>query len=136
MEAKAFPMNGGDGAYSYTKNSLYQGSISDAEVDSFNLPMYFATPKDMIRLVERNGCFKIERIELIDPRAKFDGPLDITSRIMHQRAVLEGILTKHFGHEIIDELYKRIIDKSAEISIQLEASYSKGTELLLVLKRK
>lgn len=101
------------------------GSINKADVDSFNLPVYSTTPKEMIRLIERNGCFKIERIELNDPRAKFDGPLDITSLIMHLRAGFEGILTKHFGREIIDELFKRTIDKSTEISIQLEACYSK-----------
>ncbi|KAG5554138.1 hypothetical protein RHGRI_011871 [Rhododendron griersonianum] len=112
------------------------GSITEAQVDAFNLPVYAPTPTEMTRLVERNGCFKIERIELIDPRAKFDGPLDITALIMHIRAGFEGILTKHFGSEIIDELFERTMNKSAEISIQIEASYSKGTQLFLVLKRK
>ncbi|KAG5554133.1 hypothetical protein RHGRI_011866 [Rhododendron griersonianum] len=112
------------------------GSVSEAEVDSFNLPIYAATPKEMTRLVERNGCFKIERLELTDPMAKFDGPMDITGMIMHLRAVFEGILTKHFGSKIIDELFERTKDKSAEISAQLEASYRKGTQLFLVLKRK
>ncbi|XP_057509306.1 loganic acid O-methyltransferase-like isoform X1 [Actinidia eriantha] len=111
------------------------GSISEAEVDSFNLPLYAPTPKVMTQLVQSNGGFSIERMELTDPSSKIVGPLNIPAVVMHLRAGLEGIFTKHFGSEIIDELYERTLDKSAEFSSRLE-SCCKATQLFLVLKRK
>ncbi|KAH7843732.1 hypothetical protein Vadar_020166 [Vaccinium darrowii] len=126
--------------YDFLEQSLADmvkaGSISEAEVDSFNLHTYAPTPMEMARLVERNGCFKIETIELTAPRAMFDGQIDVTALMMHVRACFEGILTKHFGSEIIDELFRRTIAKSAEISTQLKVIYNKGNRLFLVLKRK
>ncbi|GMP59398.1 hypothetical protein CsSME_00022687 [Camellia sinensis var. sinensis] len=41
------------------------GMINEDEVDSFNLPLYTTSPKEMTNLVERNGCFSIERMECV-----------------------------------------------------------------------
>uniref|UniRef100_A0A5B7AEZ5 S-adenosylmethionine-dependent methyltransferase n=1 Tax=Davidia involucrata TaxID=16924 RepID=A0A5B7AEZ5_DAVIN len=116
-----------------------EGLINEAQVDSFNLPVYAATPKEMALQVERNGCFSIERMKLTNPRSKIDGPFDAQKLIMHLRAGMEGIFTKHFGHEIVAEMFERTLQRSAELSHQLESlesSYMKGTQLFLVLKRK
>ncbi|KDP38129.1 hypothetical protein JCGZ_04772 [Jatropha curcas] len=48
------------------------GLVSEAQVDSFNLPMYIPHAKEMIELVERNRCFNIERIESYKFLSGFD----------------------------------------------------------------
>ncbi|KAI8022375.1 Loganic acid O-methyltransferase [Camellia lanceoleosa] len=113
------------------------GSISEGELDSFNLPLYSPSPDEMNQLVEKNGCFSIERMELTNPAAKTDGPsINIPALIMHLRAGFEAVFTKHFGKKIVEELFERTLNKSAEISSQFEASLKNGSQLFLVLKRK
>ncbi|GFZ21294.1 S-adenosyl-L-methionine-dependent methyltransferases superfamily protein [Actinidia rufa] len=113
------------------------GSISEAELDSFNLPLYSPSLKEMTQLVQSNGCFSIESMELTDPLSKIVCPLNIRALVMHLRAVLEGIFTKHFGSEIIDELFERTLDKFAEFSSLFESCCGQqDTQLFLVLKRK
>ncbi|CAL5339016.1 unnamed protein product [Camellia sinensis] len=113
------------------------GSISEDELDSFNLPLYSPSPDEMNQLVEKNGCFSIERMELTNPAAKTDGAsINIPALIMHLRAGFEAVLTKHFGKKIVEELFERTLNKSAVISSQFEASLKIGSQLFLVLKRK
>ncbi|XP_059650747.1 loganic acid O-methyltransferase-like [Cornus florida] len=112
------------------------GLLDQAEVDSFNLPMYFPSPKEMARLVDRNGCFSIERMEMMRPRSKTDVPLDPQTLVMHLRAGQEGVYTKHFGREIVDKMFERAFRKSAEFSPLLDLSSTMKSQLFLVLKRK
>ncbi|GMP59400.1 hypothetical protein CsSME_00022687 [Camellia sinensis var. sinensis] len=112
------------------------GMINEDEVDSFNLPLYTTSPKEMTNLVERNGCFSIERMEVSNTRPKNDGPPIVPAILTHYRVGLEGIFTKHFGSKIFDELFERTLNKSTEISSMLESSCVEGAQLFLVLKRK
>ncbi|XP_028087532.1 probable S-adenosylmethionine-dependent methyltransferase At5g38780 [Camellia sinensis] len=112
------------------------GMINEDEVDSFNLPLYATSPKEMAKLVERNGCFNIERMEVSNTRPQNDGPPIVPAILTHYRVGLEGIFTKHFGSKIVDELFERTLNKSAEISSMLESSCVEGAQLFLVLKRK
>ncbi|GMP59385.1 hypothetical protein CsSME_00022676 [Camellia sinensis var. sinensis] len=110
--------------------------INEDEVDSFNLPLYATSPKEMTKLIERNGCFSMERMVVSDTRPKNDGPTNVPAILMHFRVGLEGIFTKHFGSKIFEELFERILNKSADISSMLESSCVKGKQLFLVLKCK
>ncbi|CAK9177073.1 LAMT/FAMT [Ilex paraguariensis] len=112
------------------------GIISESQVDLFNLPIYAATPKEMTRLVEKNGCFSIEKLELTEPRSKMETAFNVPALIMHLRAGMEEVFAQHFGREIIHELFERTSQKHEAISHQLESSYMKGTQLFVVLKRK
>ncbi|KAL4638009.1 hypothetical protein ACB092_03G120000 [Castanea dentata] len=98
-----------------------EGLISEAQVDTFNLPVYFASPKEMTQLVERNECFSIERMEITLPCAGADD--------------LIGIISKHFGVEIIDELFERFCKKQGDFISMLESKYNEGDQLFIVLKR-
>nr|XP_027099201.1 farnesoic acid carboxyl-O-methyltransferase-like [Coffea arabica] len=40
-----------------------EGILNEAQIDSFNLPIYSASPKEMASLVKINGCFSIESME-------------------------------------------------------------------------
>ncbi|XP_024019340.1 probable S-adenosylmethionine-dependent methyltransferase At5g37970 [Morus notabilis] len=110
--------------------------ISEAQVDSFNLPLYAASPKEMTELINQNGFFSIVRMELNNLFSCIDSQTTGKSCTMHLRAALEGIIVKHFGSKVIDEVFHRLYEKTQEFSERLESSYKEGTQLVLVLKRK
>ncbi|CAL5428098.1 unnamed protein product [Camellia sinensis] len=118
-----------------------EGLISEAKVDSFNVPIYIVRPNDMVRAVERNGCFSIERMQLTDPLLKIDEPLDMHACVTHARAALGGLIAKHFGiekhfeSEIMDEMFDRF-DKKAVVFSTMEPRYKKNSVLFVTLKRK
>ncbi|KAA8529782.1 hypothetical protein F0562_034118 [Nyssa sinensis] len=118
------------------RDMVNEGLMNEAQLDSFNLPVYAPSPKEMALQVERNGCFSVERMELTDPASKINGPVDARKLIMHLRAGTEGVFSKHFGHEIVAEMFERCLGKSAKLSSLLESSNMKGAQLFLVLKRK
>ncbi|PHT60461.1 hypothetical protein CQW23_02824 [Capsicum baccatum] len=47
-----------------------EGMLDESLFDSFNLPMYFPSPEDMTKVVEKNDCFSIEIMELIYLKSK------------------------------------------------------------------
>jgi hypothetical protein len=105
-------------------------------VDSFNLPFYSASPEEMAGLIEGNGYFSIERMELTNPPATWlKGPVDIRTWIMHVTAAMEGIFMEHFGREIMDEMFERLIAKLSHFSAYLESRSQEKVQLFLVLKR-
>ncbi|KAM7280044.1 hypothetical protein ACFE04_007178 [Oxalis oulophora] len=91
------------------------GLISEAKVDSFNLPMYHPTPSELNALIEANGCFSIENMEMLGRSAEKKIYSDISRSVKIFRSIWEGILKEHFGSEIMDELFDRfskILEKS------------------------
>lgn len=40
-----------------------KGLVSEDKVDSFNFPKYGPTPQELKDLIEKNGCFSIEKME-------------------------------------------------------------------------
>ena len=91
----------------------------------------------MTEFIEKNGYFSIERMELMKPMSS-TGDVQITGQAltMSARAALEVIISKHFGTEIIDELFDRFYAKTQELPDQFQPSYKEETPLGLVLKRK
>ncbi|KAM5566438.1 loganic acid O-methyltransferase-like [Rosa sericea] len=116
-----------------------EGVISEAEVDSFNLPVYTTSPKEMGELVERNGCFSIERMESTSPwlDSKHSNSNYGKTLSMSLRAGMEGVVKSHFGSEITDQLFNRLCDQSGQLIHQLQESCCReGTQLFVALKRK
>ncbi|WMV06682.1 hypothetical protein MTR67_000067 [Solanum verrucosum] len=111
-----------------------EGKLDESLVDSFNLPMYFPSVEDMTKVVEKNDCFSIEKIELTYPQSKLVDEADAKT-LMIYRAVL-GLLINHFGSEIAKEACERTILKSEEISAWMKANYEKSCQLFVALKRK
>ncbi|KAM3218033.1 hypothetical protein P3L10_022562 [Capsicum annuum] len=70
----------------------------------------------MIKVVEKNNCFNIEKLELTYPKSKFVDESDAKTIIINLRAILEGVLSNHFGSKITEEACTRTILKSDEIS--------------------
>ncbi|XP_065855248.1 loganic acid O-methyltransferase-like isoform X2 [Euphorbia lathyris] len=113
------------------------GSVSESLVDSFNLPLYIPTKKEMLEVVGRNGSFKIEKIELFDAKSD-DVDVDNDMKtirnewVMCFRASLEGVLTTQFGNEIMDELFDRFSKKIEQLQVR---PIGEMQMLFLALKR-
>ncbi|KAJ6689520.1 hypothetical protein OIU85_005885 [Salix viminalis] len=113
-----------------------EGIVSEAQVDSFNLPFFYAaSPEEMTEIVERNGFFSIERMELNDPAAWLKRRINIPEWVVHVRAAMQKSFSKHFGREVPDELFDRLAKKLGKFSDELELKYREKTLLLVVLKR-
>ncbi|XP_038724298.1 loganic acid O-methyltransferase-like [Tripterygium wilfordii] len=112
------------------------GLVSEAKVDSFNLPLYHTSPQELKGLIEKNGDFSIERMENIcRSRTQVDASF-IKSMILHLRAAWEGMIREHFGNDIVDELFDRFTKKAINSSIFSESEkYESLSELFVLLKR-
>lgn len=113
-----------------------QGIIRESDVDSFNIPIYEPTPKEMKELISANGCFEIERMELTTRWSGIRGSISGQLYTTHVRAVMEGIVSKHFGVDIMDELFSRFMKKTEEFPEKLEWCLSECAQLLVILRRK
>ncbi|XVF85591.1 hypothetical protein PTKIN_Ptkin17bG0129400 [Pterospermum kingtungense] len=114
-----------------------EGLVSEDQVDSFNIPIYAPSPKEITELVEGNGCFSIEKMVLTRTRTEADPIVDVRACVMHLRAGLECIISKHFGTDILDDLFDRVLKKLKEsYHLITQSSYKAGTQLSIVLKRK
>ncbi|KAL9156408.1 hypothetical protein ABFS82_09G074800 [Erythranthe guttata] len=113
-----------------------EGIVDKAEVDAFNLPIYAPSDSELRKLIEKNGSFSIERLEVTIPKsqAKIDSS-HVHSLIMHFRAALGGIFTKHFGNDVVEKMFDKTLAKSEEISKTLNTIYPLLTHLFVVLKR-
>lgn len=113
-----------------------EGKLDESLFNSFNVPIYFPSPEDMTKVVEKNGCFSIERIELTYPKSKLVDEADAKTLMINLRAALEGLFTNHFGSDITEEAFTRTILKSDEISAWMKTNYKKACQIFVALKRK
>ncbi|KAG6401843.1 hypothetical protein SASPL_138711 [Salvia splendens] len=60
-----------------------EGVVEKAKIDGFNLPIYVPSVGEMRKMIEKNGCFTIEKMELTVPRGSDEGPIDVPELIMH-----------------------------------------------------
>lgn len=84
-------------------------------------------------MAEKNRCFSIERLEVINPGVS----IDLANVAVLLRSGLEGVFTAHFGTSVVDKMFAKIPAKAKQISPNLlEASTHNSSLLFLVLKRK
>ncbi|KAI4379095.1 hypothetical protein MLD38_005433 [Melastoma candidum] len=113
-----------------------EGKVTEAQVDSFNLPLYITSPSEIMQLVETNAGFEIVNMELLNTLSRYGGQIRGREIVMHLRAGLEGLISVHFGSGIIDELFDRLARKTEGSGSLVDMTYSKGNLMFLVLKRK
>ncbi|KAG2323852.1 hypothetical protein Bca52824_006580 [Brassica carinata] len=92
-----------------------EGRIKEEDVDSFNLPVYFTTPKELEDIIRSNGELKIEKMETLDDMGAHDAMPGLHSRVLYLRAVLERLIRTHFGHQILDELFDRLLSQTCSV---------------------
>lgn len=90
----------------------------------------------MRQLVEENGNFSIERMELAGP-TWLQGPIDTREWINHVRAAMEGIFIQHFGPNlnVMDQIFERVIQKLEHHHEEINSKLHEKVQLFLVLKR-
>lgn len=101
-------------------------------MDLFNFPIMFPCVKGVESVVEKNGCFEVVKMEMVD-----GPPIDPETTVMKIRAGLEGIISHHFGKEIFQQFFVRAMPKKHYIT-EISTSFQSGvTDLLFaVFKRK
>ncbi|KAF8378653.1 hypothetical protein HHK36_030002 [Tetracentron sinense] len=107
-----------------------EGILSQERVDSFNFPIYSPSPEELEGLVERNGYFETVRMDLLQ------GTIRPLLSAQECRAGFEGILRKHFGSEIIEELFERYAKEVAGRPPLHDISDGLSIGLFVLLKRK
>ncbi|XP_050228957.1 loganic acid O-methyltransferase-like [Mercurialis annua] len=117
------------------------GEISDEKMNSFNLPVYYATPKEIKEIIEENGHFSIEKMEQVTHpmvmamKMKNMSILEIV--VSSLRAIFEKIFTEHFGNEeIVNKLFQRFAIKLQEIYPGFHKIINHCIEHFIFLERK
>ncbi|WCJ35217.1 S-adenosyl-L-methionine-dependent methyltransferases superfamily protein [Euphorbia peplus] len=89
---------------------VYEGTIQEEKVDSFNVPYYAPCAEEIKMVVEKQSSFIIDRLEAFE--IDWDGD-NHNNKCRGQkvakivRAVVESMLESHFGNEIMDDLFQR-----------------------------
>ncbi|KAI4341515.1 hypothetical protein MLD38_026229 [Melastoma candidum] len=84
-----------------------KGTISEAKLDEFNLPMYFGTPRQIESIVMQDGRFDIEKIDkVMHPEGNLADPRTLDQLVASWRAGLEGLLVAQFGQEAAEEIFR------------------------------
>ncbi|RWR86385.1 salicylate carboxymethyltransferase-like protein [Cinnamomum micranthum f. kanehirae] len=85
-----------------------KGVIQKAKLDSFDLPYYSPSAKELKDVIAAEGSFSLEQLQITkitvntnDKKAKGQ----LVSKCI--RAVTESMLVNHFGEEIIDDLFEK-----------------------------
>lgn len=84
----------------------------------------------MKSIVEKNGSFKIEKMEQLDRPMPDNEKLALVIR-----AASEEIVTDYFGGEIIDELYNKFEKKLGQSGLLEESRLVPKLDLFTLLKR-
>ncbi|KAL1149717.1 hypothetical protein V6Z11_A10G209300 [Gossypium hirsutum] len=109
---------------SYSLHWLSKGVVKEADVDSFNLPLYTPCKEEVAEIIEREGSFEIKELQVFvveancSSREELLGSKDIWVQkgkkfANASRAVFEPIICSHFGDAIIDKLYTRFATLAA-----------------------
>ncbi|XP_014496834.1 jasmonate O-methyltransferase isoform X1 [Vigna radiata var. radiata] len=97
-----------------------EGMIEEEKLESFNIPVYEPTVEELRNVIEEEGSFLIERLEiLILPwdDGMSEGSDDIKAALMakHVRAIMEPLMSTKFGAEVITEVFLRYQKKAVQL---------------------
>ncbi|CAH2050610.1 unnamed protein product [Thlaspi arvense] len=92
-----------------------KGLVKEEDVDSFNLPFYSPYEDEVKAIIEKEGSFNLERLEVFennwdakdkdDPNSAFNRHRIGAKTANSLRAATESILGSHFGASILDEVF-------------------------------
>ncbi|KAE8678793.1 hypothetical protein F3Y22_tig00111402pilonHSYRG00259 [Hibiscus syriacus] len=108
--------------YELLNKSLFdlvaKGLVQESNVDSFNVPYYNPCEQEMREIIEEEGSFNLDKIEVFEVNWDFEDNNGNKNYVFEKnksgqnvaktvRAAYEYILASHFGEIIIDELFTR-----------------------------
>ncbi|CAA0820694.1 S-adenosyl-L-methionine-dependent methyltransferases superfamily protein [Striga hermonthica] len=106
---------------------VQEGLVKEADLHSFNFPIYTPSKQEVETLVRENGSFNLDRLEgfflpwdssHVKHDNDYEAGVDKFERgrlaSIRVRAYSEPILVSHFGKSIMDDLFARYAKKMAE----------------------
>ncbi|OMP08301.1 hypothetical protein COLO4_06600 [Corchorus olitorius] len=102
-----------------------EGLVEESEVDSFNMPFYNPCEEEVKEIVEKEGSFDLDKLEIFQANWDFEDDFSNKNFVFDKhksgqnvadcvRAVAEPILASHFGKTIMDDLFKRYANNVAD----------------------
>ncbi|XP_010531662.1 PREDICTED: probable S-adenosylmethionine-dependent methyltransferase At5g38780 [Tarenaya hassleriana] len=116
-----------------------EGLVTEDQIDTFNLPIYHASPEEVRDSVEKNGSFTIEIMELMDPSAWLKWRMnseDVREWTRCIRATMGTFFITQFGEYVTEEILERLTTRLIDVTDKLEDSYREKIMLFFALKRK
>ncbi|KAK1301825.1 Jasmonate O-methyltransferase [Acorus calamus] len=113
------------------KEMVSEGLIEEEKIDSFNAPYYTPSPKELVEVIEGDGSFTIDRLEILE--MDLEKIMTTNNDDDHGRAIMETMLKSHFGSEIMDDLFHRFEENLKEF---LSRKYPVAISILVSLVRK
>ncbi|KAK8998931.1 hypothetical protein V6N11_070110 [Hibiscus sabdariffa] len=107
-----------------------QGVVREADVDSFNIPLYAPCKEEVVDIVESEGSFEMNELQVFEvgvtclngdeKLSKKDSSLSnhMEMEKIHantMRAVLEPMVCSHFGDAVIDKLFIRFAENAGNL---------------------
>ncbi|KAJ8761216.1 hypothetical protein K2173_001272 [Erythroxylum novogranatense] len=111
------------------------GVIAKEKVDSFNLPLYFATVKELEEIIKKNGYFSIEKLEVWDHAMFRAMKLDPQALCVQFRTISEGLVKMHFGDNMVEEIFNYYVKKLEENYSAYDEVSNHQIEMFILLKR-
>ncbi|PON77376.1 SAM dependent carboxyl methyltransferase [Trema orientale] len=118
---------------------VLENIIEGESLDSFNMPLYFPTPREVKKVIQEQGSFALQKLDVFEIAwdAGFsEQTAGINSNIIindkqkrgqyvsdYMRAVAEPILVKQFGETIMHELFARFTDRVTESMVKQKWQY-------------
>ncbi|XP_044346408.1 salicylate/benzoate carboxyl methyltransferase-like [Triticum aestivum] len=85
-----------------------EGVIDKAKFDSFYVPFYEPSDKELREIIQDEGSFSISEMRVHGPQSGVDSALMVPRRFVNTtRAVFEPIIVLHFG-EVMDEFVRTL----------------------------
>lgn len=95
--------------------------MKEEDIDSLNIPMYLPHEEEVKGVIESEGSFELNKLEVIEVNWVGSNNTDYeeckeNARIVGGviRAVMEPLLVNHFGKSVIDPLFKRYVKNLSE----------------------
>ncbi|KAK8545102.1 hypothetical protein V6N13_066410 [Hibiscus sabdariffa] len=116
-----------------------KGLVQESDVDSFNIPYYNPCREEVIEIIENEGSFNLDKIEIFEenwdsedndynPNFIFEKNKSGQNVAKTIRAVSESILATQFQEIIIDELFTRYAQHVGE-----HLSHEKTKAIIIVI---
>ncbi|XP_023765432.1 S-adenosyl-L-methionine:benzoic acid/salicylic acid carboxyl methyltransferase 3 [Lactuca sativa] len=125
---------------------LKEGLIQESDIKSFNMPYYNPCEDEVRNIIQNEGSFSLDMLNVFqvnwDPHdtdyistKDFDVPSHIHGENAAKalRAVMEPLLTSHFGNSIIDILFDKF---KKHVSLQLAKKKIRYYNIVVSLSRK
>lgn len=110
--------------------------ISEEKLDSFNLPLYYSSSKEIEEIIKANGNFSIERMDSLSHNIwKTSRETKIKVSVTGGRAVFQGLLEDHFGREVAEKTFENFETKLDENFSIIDGAAHEHIDHFILLKR-